>query len=99
MSMATQDIMVKLDVLDRLHRLPETALLTTDFAASFSSTSVSSMERMRVNGSGPDYSQGGARVTRGTNQKCLYMKSDLLAWHAANKVTSSMKAAIRNRQV
>lgn len=89
----------KLDVLDRLHRLPETALLTTDFAASFLSTSVSSMERMRVNGSGPDYSQSGARGTRGTNQKCLYMISDLLAWHERNKVQNTMQAAVRKGQV
>lgn len=92
--MATQDIIVKLDVLDRPHRLPETTLLTTDLAAMFLCASVTSMERMRAKGTGP-YSQDCSKGARGTNQKCLYMKSDLFRWHERNKVTSSMEAAIR----
>ncbi len=94
-----QEDLAKLEIVDRLHRLPDTALLTTEMAAVFLCASVATMERMRVKGSGPAYAQGGERGARGVNQKCIYMKSDLLAWHAANKVTSSMKAAIRKGQV
>lgn len=94
----TEDMLAKLDLADRLHRLPDTALLTTELAAAFLSLSVTSLERMRVKGSGPAYSQGGAHGARGTNQKCLYKKADLLAWHEANKVTSSMMAAVRKGQ-
>lgn len=99
MSMATQDIMAKLDVLDKLHRLPETTLLTTELAAIFLCASVTSMERMRAKGTGPAYSQDCSKGARGTNQKCLYMKSDLLRWHERNKVSSSMEAAVRKGQV
>lgn len=94
----TEDTLAKLDLTDKLHRLPDTALLTTELAAAFLSSSVTSLERMRVKGSGPAYSQGGACGARGTNQKCLYKKADLLAWHDANKVTSSMMAAVRKGQ-
>ena len=94
----TEDTLAKLDLADRLHLLPDTVLLTTELAAAFLSSSVTSLERMRVKGSGPAYSQGGERGARGTNQKCLYKKVDLLAWHDANKVTSSMKAAVRKGQ-
>jgi hypothetical protein len=93
-----EETLAKLDLVDKLNRLPDTTLLTTELAAAFLSSSVTSLERMRVKGSGPAYSQGGAHGARGTNQKCLYKKADLLAWHDANKVTSSMAAAIRKGQ-
>ena len=94
----TDDTLAKLDLADKLHRLPDTALLTTELAAAFLSSSVTSLERMRVKGSGPAYSQGAERGALGTNQKCLYKKADLLAWHDANKVISSMMAAVRKGQ-
>lgn len=75
----TEETLVKLDLVDKLHRLPDTVLLTTELAAAFLSSSVTSLERMRVKGSGPAYSQGGAHGATGTNQKCLYKTSDLLA--------------------
>ena len=94
----TEETLVKLDLVDKLHSLPDTALLTTELAAAFLSSSVTSLERMRVKGSGPTYSQGCTHGARGTNQKCLYKKSDLLAWNDANKVTSSRMAAVRKGQ-
>lgn len=98
-AVVTNEWLAKLDVIAKLHSMPPTTLLPTDLAADFLFSSVSSMERMRVNGSGPSYSQGGGRRARGTNQKCLYMVSDLLAWHEDNKVRSSMEAAVRKGQV
>jgi len=93
-----QEALAKLEVVDKLHRLPDSALLTTELAALFLSSSTTTLERMRADGSGPAYSQGGAKGARGTNQKCLYKKADLLAWHDERKVTSSMMAAIRKGQ-
>jgi hypothetical protein len=87
------------DLLDRLHRLPDTCFLTTTEAAVFLRSSVSSLERMRRDGSGPPYAQDGGKGARGTNQKCFYEKSDLLAWQRKNKVASSMQAAVRKGQV
>jgi hypothetical protein len=83
------------DLLDRLHRLPDTCFLTTSEAAVFLRSSVSSLERMRRDGTGPLYTQDGGKGARGINQKCFYEKSDLLAWQRKNKVASSMQAAVR----
>ena len=91
---STQRTLAKLEVVDKLHRLPDSALLTMELAALLLSSSTTSMVRMRADGSGPAYSRGDADGARGTNQKCLYKKADLLAWHDERKVTSSMRAAI-----
>lgn len=95
----TLDAISKLDAIDRLHRLPDTALLPTELAAAFLSKSISSLERMRRNGSGPVYVQDCVEGARGTNQKCHYQKSDLLDWVERNKVRSSKEAARRKCQV
>jgi hypothetical protein len=86
------------DLLERLHRLPDACLLTTSEAAAFLRSSVTALERMRRDGAGPVYVQAGAKGARGTNQKCLYEKADLLAWQRERKVASSMQAAIRKGQ-
>ncbi len=86
------------DLLDRLHRLPDTCFLTTSEAAVFLRSSVTSLERMRRDGTGPLYIQAGGKGAFGTNQKCLYEVSDLLAWQRKNKVASSMQAAVRKGQ-
>ncbi len=49
-------------------------------------------------GNGPAYSQGGEKGARGTNQKCTYLKGDLIKWQKDNRVTSSMGAAVRRAQ-
>jgi len=88
-----------LDILDRLHLLADSAALTTAEAAIFLRSSVSKLERLRAVGSGPAYAQGGAQGARGTNQPCLYEKSDLLDWLRAQKVTSVKEAARRKGQL
>ena len=89
-----------LSTLELLHRLPEQALLTTAEAAVFLRTSVRSLERMRQpGGGGPVFVQGGAKGTVGSNQKCLYMKSDLLAWVESLKVSDNIEAAVRKGQL
>jgi hypothetical protein len=91
--------LANLDVLERLHRLPDEAALTTSEAAIFLRSSVSALESMRAKGSGPAYIQGGGRGAAGSNQKCLYEKADLLSWMRANKVSSTVEAAVRKGQL
>ncbi|MFL9954223.1 hypothetical protein PQR65_12530 [Paraburkholderia nemoris] len=86
------------EVLTALHALPDQAALTTAEAALFLRLSPKSLERMRLDGSGPLYVQAGARGSRGGNQKCLYLKADLLAWQQASQVSNAMEAAIRKGQ-
>ncbi|MCS6471786.1 helix-turn-helix domain-containing protein [Burkholderia thailandensis] len=83
------------EVLSALHALPDQASLTTAEAALFLRLSPKTMERMRLDGSGPTYIQGGAAGVRGGNQKCFYLKEDLLAWQRANQVSNAMQAAVR----
>jgi hypothetical protein len=91
--------MMKLvDVLDALDALKPSTLLTTSEAAIFLRTSVTKMERLRRDGGGPTYSQGGGAKAVGTNQTCLYEKADLIAWVRGNKVSSSHEAMIRKGQ-
>lgn len=91
--------LMELELLARLHALPENASLTTQEAAIFLRCSVSKLEALRANGAGPIYSQGGHKGCRGVNQPCLYEKADLLAWLRSNKVSSVKKATIRKGQV
>lgn len=95
--MATDDkLFATLDALERVHRLPDTCALKTSEAAIFLRCSVSQLENMRRDGSGPIYIQAGSKDSAGFNQKCLYEKGDLLTWLRANKVRSTCEAAIRN---
>lgn len=96
---ADNPMLATLDVLERLHRLPDTVALTTAETAVFLRSSVSALEAMRRDGSGPAYIQGGSRGTIGANQKCLYQKRDLLAWQDSQKVVSSVEAAMRKGQL
>jgi hypothetical protein len=87
------------DILNTLHALHPDASLTTSEAAIFLRTSVTKMERLRKDGGGPTYSQGGGLSAKGTNQSCLYAKGDLIAWLGGNKVSSVHEAAIRKGQM
>jgi hypothetical protein len=91
--------LAELDVLERLHRLPDAVALTTSEAAVFLRSSVSALEAMRAKGAGPTYLQAGVRGAAGSNQKCLYEKADLLAWMRSNKVASTVEAAVRKGQL
>lgn len=94
-----QELLHRLDALARLHYLPDSAALTTSEAAVFLRSSVSALEAMRAKGTGPTYIQGGGKGAAGSNQKCLYEKADLLAWQRANKVSSTVEAAVRKGQL
>ncbi len=91
-------MMKVVDVLDAIHSLHPATLLTTSEAAIFLRTSVTKMERLRKDGDGPAYIQGGGLNAKGSNQTCLYEKGDLLAWVKGNKVSSSLEAAVRKGQ-
>lgn len=94
----SNQILAQLDVLERLHRLPDTVALTTSETAIFLRRSVSALESMHIKGTGPSYIQAGA-MGGGANQKCFYEKADLLAWRRNNKVSSTLAAAIRKGQL
>jgi len=98
-SSLSQEPFAHLDVLARLHLLPDAVALTTSEAAIFLRSSVSALESMRAKGNGPVYIQGGGRGASGSNQKCLYEKADLLAWQRANKIASTVEAAVRKGQL
>lgn len=86
------------DVLAALHRLPDSVWLTTDEAAIFLRLSRPTLERMRRDGTGPAYSQGGGKRSRGVNQKCFYQKEDLLRYQLSQRVPNAMAAAVRRGQ-
>ncbi len=90
--------LAELQILDALNRLPDSAALTPDEAAVMLRLSPSTLERMRRDDSGPAYVQGGGRGAKGTNQKCAYVKADLLGWQQENRVSNSMAAAMRRGQ-
>ncbi len=83
---------------------PEEMPLKPKEAAIFMRTSESTLQRLRQNGTGPDYFQGGIRrsgdqpAAAGTNQHILYWRADIRAWWEAGKVSSSMMAAIKKGQ-
>ena len=91
-------MMKVVDVLDAIQALPPATLLTTSEAAIFLRTSVTKMERLRKDGDGPTYVQGGGAKAKGSNQTCLYEKADLISWLRGNKVSSSLEAAVRKGQ-
>lgn len=85
-------------VLDALHKLPDSASLTSSEAAVFLRISLPTLERLRKSKSGPVYMQGGKREGKGVNQSCTYLKSDLIAYQQSLRVTCSMSAAVRRGQ-
>ena len=90
--------MATYDVMTILLNLPNNAQLTTSEAALFLRRSVTTLERWRVSGEGPDYIQSGKLGAKGTNQSILYEKADIVAWSQANKVSTTMQAAVRKGQ-
>lgn len=84
----------KVDVLQVLHALPDSAFLSTSEAAIFLDMSISQMERMRVSGNGPRYLQTPPMEGRtGTNMAVRYRKLDMLQWVEQHTESSSIKHA------
>jgi hypothetical protein len=86
------------DALGVLLALPDGAYLTTSESAVLLRESVTTLERWRRDAIGPRYAQGGAFGAKGSNQKITYEKADLIAYKESQKVSGSMKAAIRKGQ-
>ena len=98
-------ILGDLDPWERIDRLPDNRPLKSAEAAILLTFSLSTLERMRVKGTGPDYFQGGMRKLGstpapegGSNQHIRYFKPDIQAWFKSGMVSSSMQAAIRKGQ-
>lgn len=97
--------LAELDPWERINAMPANRPLKTSEAAIFITFSVATMERMRANGTGPDYFQGGIRrdgsqpAPAGTNQHIRYFKADIDAWWKRGKVSSTMQAAKLKGQV
>jgi hypothetical protein len=98
-------ILADLDPWERINHMPDERPLKSSEAAVLMTFSLSTLERMRVDGTGPDYFQGGIRKAgstpsqaKGTNQHIRYFKPDIRSWFKAGKVSSSMQAAIRKGQ-
>lgn len=103
---AANPILADLDPWERIDRMPDHRPLKSSDAAIFMTFSLSTIERMRVAGTGPDYFQGGMRFdgsspkpADGPNQHIRYFKEDIKRWQQSNKVSSSMQAAIRKGQM
>ena len=103
---AANPTLAELDPWERIDRMPDHRPLKSSEAAIFMTLSLSTLERMRVAGTGPDYFQGGMPVDGsipkpavGTNQHVRYFKEDIKKWQQAHKVSSSMQAAIRKGQM
>lgn len=85
----------ELEVTARLHAMPPTTPISPEFAAVFLGYSVSSLENMRRDGTGPVYVQAPGEGSK----KCRYQIGDLLAWMEKNKVGSIAAAALRDGKV
>ena len=96
--LANDEYFQDLSILEALHRLPDSVALTPDEAAIFLRKSVTTLERMRKSGDGPDYVQGGNTGSKGTNQKVTYIKSDLIDYQQRLKLSNSLSAAVRRGQ-
>lgn len=87
------------DVLRLISELPDDSNLTTSEAAVFLRRSVSKMERMRVDGNGPDYIQDErAPGSKATNLTVLYEKAAIKAWAKKNTASSAMEHAIKHKR-
>lgn len=102
--------MITIEMLDdevRVRRMNAVASLhdeqsvSEDLAALFLGRSRSTLERMRSEGRGPDYTQAkqadGPKHT-GRRPAVTYLMRDLRAWREAHKVSNPREAAHRDRQ-
>lgn len=92
----------ELQALELISRLPDDVWLKVDEAAIFLRISPSLLNKMRMPGhpsGGPVYTQAGNSGAKGSNQKVLYQKADLIAWHKANVVSDTHAAAVRKGQL
>lgn len=91
--------MSTVDALNALAALDPSMALTTSEAAIFLRTSVSTLERWRTAGTGPEYSQALVMGAKGTNQAITYIKQTLMDWQKKNTVSGSKMAATMKGQM
>ena len=91
------------DPWERINLWPANKPLKSSEAAIFMRMSESTLSRLRTSGQGPDYFQGGMKMSGkeaplGTNQHILYFKEDIEAYWRANMVKSKTMAAVKKGQ-
>jgi len=91
------EILAGVDVYARVAAINDDRPLSTSETAIFLGYSVTTLERMRADGTGPAYDQL-AVPGKGPNTKVIYRKSYLTAFQMKNKLSNSMEAAIRRGQ-
>lgn len=82
----------ELEAVAKLHAMPPSVPVSTEVAAMFLGYSVSSLENMRREGTGPAYIQPPGEGSK----KVKYQIGVLLAWLEKNTVSSITEAAIRD---
>lgn len=92
-----KEILAGVDVYARVSAIADDRPLSTSEAAIFLGYSVTTLERMRTDGTGPAYEQL-AVPGKGPNTKVSYRKSYLAEFQAKNKLSKSMEAAILRGQ-
>lgn len=91
-----------IEAADRLARMSDDVMLTTEEAAAFLRISVRSLERLRTLGpkaQGPVYYQASWQGMKGVNQAVRYRLRDLRAWVEQHQVHSTLEAAGRKGQL
>lgn len=83
-----------LDVVDRIARMHDDAVISPAFAAIYLGVSEKTLSRYRQTKSGPPYTQYPVDGSRSRNQKVNYVMRDLRAWRGKHKVSSTMEAAV-----
>jgi hypothetical protein len=92
-----KEILAGVDVYARVAAIVDDRPLSTSEAAIFLGYSVTTLERMRTDGTGPAYEQL-AVPGKGPNTKVSYRKSYLAEFQAKNKLSKSMEAAVLRGQ-
>lgn len=90
---------IEAELINFVEALAPSAMLTSKEASAYLRVSQATLERWRVDGSGPEYIQRGGKRARGTNQAIRYRKQVLLEWEAAHTVKSTYQAARRKGQL
>lgn len=88
-----------LTVVEAIARLPSNTILKPEEAAVFLRVSPKTLERYRSVGGGPPYIQNNQEDSTGANRSVRYIKSDLEQWVSAQRVGSTLDAAVKRGQM
>ena len=84
-----------INIIDRVVKLPDEAVVDPGLAALFLGISEKSLSRYRQDGDGPPYVQYHEKGAKSRNQKVHYEMGELRSWRNQHRVTSTMDGAIR----